>query len=156
MARATLLYLGMLVLLAGSFEGIRRLGNTLTPPRHINGLWHFTLPSSSTFCPILEFGTAEAGDVRVEQSGRYLTLTFPDVHHTLLRARFDGGMLYGSGPSTVSCAVGAEVRLAGRLNDGLLELILTRVPETFASDPLILALSPVRSADVGSLSPTSP
>jgi hypothetical protein len=156
MTRATLLYLGMSVLLGVGFEGIRRLGNTLTPPRHISGLWHFTLPSASTFCPILEFGTTEAGDLRVEQSGRYLTLTFPDVHHTLLRARFDGGMLYGSGPNTASCAVGTEVHLTGRLDDDHLELVLTRVPETVASDPLILALSAVRSADVGSPSPASP
>jgi hypothetical protein len=156
MTRLTVLYLGMLVLLAGSFEGIRRLGNTLTPPRHISGLWHLTLPSSSTFCPILEFDITEVGDVRIEQSGRYLTLTFPDVHHTLLRARLDGGRLYGSGPSTASCAVGTEVRLSGRLNDDHLELVLTRVPETFVSDPPILALSAVRSADVGSPSPASP
>jgi hypothetical protein len=156
MTRATALYLGMLVLLAGSFEVIRRLGNTLTPPRHISGLWHVTLPASSAFCPVLEFGTTEAGDVRVEQSGRYLKLTFPDVHRTFLHARFDGGMLYGSGHSTGSCAAGTEVRLTGRLNDDHLELVLTRGPETFGSDPPILTLSAVRSAEIGSPVPASP
>jgi hypothetical protein len=156
MTRATALYLGMLVLLVGSFEGIRRLGNTLTPPRHIHGLWHFTFPASSTFCPILEFGTTKAGDVRVEQSGRYLTLTFPDVHQTFLHARFDGGMLSGSGYSTGSCAAGTQVRLTGRLNDDHLELVLTREPGTFGSDPPTLTLSAVRSADIGSPAPASP
>ena len=43
MKQGTLLYLGMLLLLGGGFEAIRRVGTTLTPPRHIAGLWHFTL-----------------------------------------------------------------------------------------------------------------
>src|SRR5437867_2312695 len=103
--RSTLLYIGMLVLLGGGFEGIRRVGNTLTPPRHIAGAWHLTVLSSSSSCPLLEFSEAGDKSLQVEQSGRYLTLTFTDVHHTRLRGRFDGGELHGSGLSTIPCAV---------------------------------------------------
>ena len=131
MHRSTLLYIGMLVLLGSGLEGIRRVGNTLTPPRHIAGAWRLTVPPSSSSCPLLEFGEAGDDSLQVEQSGRYLTLTFTDVHHTRLRARFDGRELYGSGLSTSSsCAVGKWVHVTGRLNSDHLELTLTRPQET--------------------------
>jgi hypothetical protein len=156
MTRATLLYLGMLVLLGVGFEGIRRLGNTLTPPRHIGGLWRLTLPSSSTSCPILEFGAVAEGDLQVEQSGRYLSLTFPDVSRTLLRARFDGGRLHGSGPSTIPCAMGKWLHVYGRVHDSLLEIVLGRSSETPTPSVPALVFIATRPAGFDSHSPPSP
>jgi hypothetical protein len=151
--RSTLLYIGMFVLLGGGFEGIRRVGNTLTPPRHIAGAWRLTVPSSSSSCPLLEFGEARDESLQVEQSGRYLTLTFPDVHHTRLRARFDGRELYGSGLSTIPCAVGKWVHVTGRLNNGYLEIALTRSQETPVPALVLLA---TQASGADPRSPTSP
>ncbi len=117
MARSTLLYLGMLVLLGVGFEEIRRVGNTLTPPRHIAGQWHLLFPSPFSSCPILKFAEAGKESLQVEQSGRYLTLTFGDIHHTQLRARLDGIDLQGSGPSKVACAEGNWLHFTGHLED---------------------------------------
>jgi hypothetical protein len=156
MARSILLYLGMLVLVGGGFEGIRRLGNTLTPPRHIAGAWRITVPSPFPSCPLLEFnGTADAG-LQVEQSGRYVTLTFTDVHRTRLRARFDDGELRGSGPSPAPCASGKELYLSGGLKDGHLEIVLTPSQNTslLAVPALVLVATRVSGAD--SRPPTSP
>ncbi|MBI3304471.1 MAG: hypothetical protein HYZ72_20605 [Deltaproteobacteria bacterium] len=139
MTRSTLLYLGMLVLLGGGFEGIRRVGNTLTPPRHIAGTWHLTLPAAASPCPLLEFQGAVDASLQIEQSGRYLRLTFADAHHTQLHARFDDGVVRGSGLSTLPCATGTELHLAGRLTDDRLELALTRAQE--APGPAAPALS---------------
>jgi hypothetical protein len=102
-ARSTLLYFSMLVLLGVGFEGIRRVGNTLTPPRHIAGWWNFVVPSSLSSCPLLEFAEAGKGSLQVEQSGRYLVLTFTDIYSTKMPARFEGGKLRGSGFSTAPC-----------------------------------------------------
>ena len=104
MKQGTLLYLGMLLLLGGGFEVIRRVGTTLTPPRHIAGLWRFTLSSSADSCPILELGSTGEGELQVEQSGCYLRLNFPDTPHTRLRAYLTDDTLQGSGPSPYSCA----------------------------------------------------
>ena len=154
MHRSTLLYIGMLVLLGSGLEGIRRVGNTLTPPRHIAGAWRLTVPPSSSSCPLLEFGEAGDDNLQVEQSGRYLTLTFTDVHHTRLRARFDGRELYGSGLSTSSsCAVGKWVHVTGRLNSDHLELTLTRSPETPVP---ALVLSGTQAPGSAPRSPASP
>src|SRR5262245_54448055 len=117
MKQGTLLYLGMLLLLGGGFEVIRRLGTTLTPPRHIAGLWRLTPPSSSDPCPILEWGSAGAGELQVEQSGRYLRLIFPDTHHTTFRAYFSDDTFRGNGLSTHPCASDTTVSLSGRLTD---------------------------------------
>ncbi len=132
MSWATVLYIGMLVLLGVGLEGIRRIGNTLTPPRHIAGTWRITVSSSSS-CPFLEFREAEEAKLEVEQSGRYLTLNFSDVHRTQLRARFDDGEVQGGGLSTVPCAMGAWVHVSGRLAGDHLEIVLTRAQE--ASEP---------------------
>ena len=153
MHRSTLLYIGMLVLLGGGLEGIRRVGNTLTPPRHIAGAWRLTVPPASSSCPLLEFGEAGDDSLQVEQSGRYLTLTFPDVHHTRLRARFDGRELYGSGLSTSSCAAGKWVHVTGRLNYDHLELTLTRPQETPVPT---LVLSGTQATGSAPRSPASP
>ena len=153
MHRSTLLYIGMLVLLGSGLEGIRRVGNTLTPPRHIAGAWRLTVPPSSSSCPLLEFGEAGDDNLQVEQSGRYLTLTFTDVHHTRLRARFDGRELYGGGLSTSSCAAGKWVHVTGRLNSDHLELILTRPQETPVPT---LVLSGTQASGLALRSPASP
>ena len=151
--RSTLLYIGMLVLLGSGLEGIRRVGNTLTPPRHIAGAWRLTVPPASSSCPLLEFGEAGDDSLQVEQSGRYLTLTFTDVHHTRLRARFDGRELYGSGSSTNPCAAGKWVHVTGRLNSDHLELTLTRSPETPVP---ALVLSGTQAPGSAPRSPASP
>ena len=151
--RSTLLYIGMLVLLGGGLEGIRRVGNTLTPPRQIAGAWRLTVSPSSSSCPLLEFGEAGDDNLQVEQSGRYLTLTFTDVHHTRLRARFDGRELYGGGLSTSSCAAGKWVHVTGRLNSDHLELILTRPQETPVPT---LVLSGTQASGLALRSPASP
>ena len=154
MHRSTLLYIGMLVLLGSGLEGIRRVGNTLTPPRHIAGAWRLSIPPSASSCPLLEFGEAGDDNLQVEQSGRYLTLTFTDVHHTRLRARFDGRELYGSGLSTSSsCAVGKWVHVTGRLNYDHLEITLTRSPETPVP---ALVLSGTQAPGSAPRSPASP
>ena len=153
MHRSTLLYIGMLVLLGGGLEGIRRVGNTLTPPRHIAGAWRLTVPPASSSCPLLAFGEAGDDSLQVEQSGRYLTLTFTDVHHTRLRARFDGRELYGGGLSTSSCAAGKWVHVTGRLNSDHLELILTRPQETPVPT---LVLSGTQASGLALRSPASP
>jgi hypothetical protein len=124
--RSTLLYIGMLLLLVVGFEVIRRIGNTLTPPHHIAGRWDFLVPSSSLPCPLLEFPETEKGSLQVEQSGRYLMLTFTDVHSTKIPARFEDGKLRGDGLSSAPCAADARVRLHGGLVDDQLELTLTR------------------------------
>lgn len=155
MKQGTLLYLGMLLLLGGGFEAIRRLGTTLTPPRHIAGPWRLTLPSSADPCPILELGSAGEGELRVEQSGRYLRLIFPDVHHTRLRAYFTDGALQGSGSSTHSCAVGATVYLSGRLTDSCLDLVLTRAQQPLGAPAATLSLSAARTAESEAHPPTT-
>ena len=145
MKQGTLLYLGMLLLLGGGFEAIRRVGTTLMPPRHIAGPWHLTLPSSADSCPILELGLAGEGELQVEQSGRYLRLIFPDVHHTRLRAYFTDGALQGSGSSTHSCAIGTTISLSGRLTDSRLDLVLTRALQPLGAPAATLSLSAART-----------
>ena len=145
MARSTFLYLGMLVLVVVGFEGIRRVGNTLTPPRHIAGQWDFIIPSSSSLsCPPLEFAEAKTGSLHVDQSGRYLRLTFTDIHSTQLPARFEDGKLHGSGLSAVPCAADARMHVHGRLLGDHLELSLTRSQEASAPAASTLVLSAVR------------
>ncbi|HEV8715178.1 MAG TPA: hypothetical protein VGX03_20400 [Candidatus Binatia bacterium] len=158
MSRSTLLYIGMLVLLGVGFEGIRRIGNTLTPPPHIAGQWSFSVPSSSSpSCPLLEFAEAGKGSLQVGQSGRYLILTFTDVHSTKVPARFVDGKLRGSGLSTAPCAAGTKVRVRGRLVGDHLELSLTRSQKE-ASAPVtsMLVLSATRPPGSGSRSPAAP
>src|SRR5439155_8914515 len=143
----------ILELLGAGLEEIRPVRNTLTPPRHIAGAWRLTVPPASSSCPLLEFGEAGDDNLQVEQSGRYLTLTFPDVHHTRLRARFDGRELYGSGLSTRSCAADKWVHVAGRLNYDHLELTLTRPQETPVPT---LVLSGTQATGSAPRSPASP
>ena len=127
MTRSTLLYIGTLVLVVVGFEAIRRVGNTLTPPHHIVGRWDFLVPpSSSLSCPLLEFTDTGKGSLQVEQSGRYLMLTFTDVHSTKVPARFEDGKLRGDGLNSAPCAAGARVRVRGGLVEDHLELSLTR------------------------------
>lgn len=158
MSRSTLLYVGMLLLLGVGFEGIRRVGNTLTPPPHLAGQWSLFVPSSSSpACPLLEFAEAEKGSVRVEQSGRYLILTFADVHHTRLHARLEDSELQGSGPSTVPCAANTWLHVRGRLMSDHLELSLTRSQaETFAPAASPLVLSATRPSGSGARALASP
>ncbi|HJY82841.1 MAG TPA: hypothetical protein VKK81_17375 [Candidatus Binatia bacterium] len=145
MARSTLLYCSMLVLLGVGFEGIRRVGNTLTPPHHIAGQWHFLVPSSpSPSCPLLEFAETGQGSLQVEQSGRYLMLTFTDVHSTKVPARFEDGKVRGSGLSAVPCAADTKVRVRGRLVDDHLELSLTRPQKGSMPAASTLVLSAIR------------
>ena len=92
----------------------------------------------------------------MEQSGRYLRLTFPDMHHTRLRAYFTDGALQGSGPSTYSCAMGATVSLSGRLTDNRLELILTRALQPSGTPAATLSLSATRVPDGAAHPPTPP
>ena len=147
MRQGTLLYLGMLLLLGGGFEAIRRVGTTLTPPRHIAGLWRFTLSFFPDSCPILELGSAGEGELQVEQSGRYLRLIFPDTHHTRLRAYFTDDTLQGSGPSPHSCARGAMVSLSGRLTDNRW-ISFSPVPCSRLGTPIAtLSLSATRTPD---------
>jgi hypothetical protein len=155
MKQGTLLYLGMVLLLGGGFEAIRRVGTTLTPPRHIAGLWRFTLFSSPDPCPILAVEPAGEGELQVEQSGRYLRLIFPDTHHTRLRAYFTDDAFQGSGPSPHSCAKGTMVSVSGRLTDNHLELILTRALQPPGTPTATLSLSATRTPDgaVRSLTP---
>ena len=147
MRPGTLLYLGMLLLLGSGFEAIRRLGTTLTAPRHIAGPWRFTLPSSADSCPILELRSPGEGEMQVEQSGRYLRLIFPDVHHTRLRAYFTDGAFQGSGPSTHSCAIGTTISLSGRLTDSRLDLVLTRALQPLGTPAATLTLSAARAPE---------
>lgn len=156
MKQGTLLYLGMLLLLGGGFEAIRRVGTTLTPPRHIAGLWRFTLSSSADPCPILELGPAGEGELQVEQSGRYLRLIFPDTHHTRLRAYFTDDAFQGNGPSPHSCAMGTMVSVSGRLTDNRLELILTRAPQPPETPIATLSLSAIKTPDGAARSLTPP
>jgi hypothetical protein len=156
-ARSILLYCSMLVLLGVGFEGLRRVGNTLTPPRHIAGRWDFFVPSSSPSCPLLEFAEAGKGSLQVEQSGRYLMLTFTDVHSTKVPARFENGKLRGSGLSAVSCAADARMRIRGRLVGDHLELSLTRrAQEGSAPAASPLVLSATRSSESDSRPLASP
>src|SRR5262245_26716593 len=148
MQQGTLLYLGMLLLLGSGFEVIRRLGNTLTAPRNIAGLWRLTLPSSADPCPILELGSAGEGELQVEQSGRYLRLIFPDTHHTRFSAYFSDDVVQGSGLSTHSCASGTTVSLSGRLINSRLDFVLTRVLQPLGAPTATLSLSADRTSDV--------
>lgn len=153
--RSIVLYVGMLVLLVGGFEVIRRVGNTLTPPRNIAGQWRIATPLSSSPCRILEFrGGSDAG-LQVEQSGRYVTLTFTDVHRTRLRARFEDGELHGTGISAAACAMGQEMRVAGRLKNDHLEMTLTRSEEKSDSPTSPLVLTATRVSDADSRPPAS-
>jgi len=154
MKQGTVLYLGMLLLLVGGFEAIRRWGVTLTPPRHIAGLWRFPLSSATDPCPILELASAGEGELQVEQSGRYLHLIFPDTHHTRLRAYFTDGALQGSGPSTHSCAAGTMVHLDGHLTENRLDLILTRALPTSGASSATLSLNATRTANSTDHAPT--
>jgi hypothetical protein len=143
--QGTLLYIGMLLLLGSGFEVIRRIGSTLTPPSHIAGAWRLTLPAATAPCPILEMGPPGEGEIRIDQSGRYLHLTFPDVEHTRLSAYFHDRMFQGSGTSPHACAKGAPVYLSGRLIDSRLELVLTRTPQPPGAPAATLSLSAART-----------
>ncbi|MBI3799383.1 MAG: hypothetical protein HY268_20755 [Deltaproteobacteria bacterium] len=145
MTRSTLLYFSMLLLVVVGFEAIRRVGNTLTPPRHIAGRWDFPVPPSSSSCPLLEFTETGKGSLQVEQSGRYLRLTFTDIHSTKVPARFEDGKLRGDGLSSAPCAADARVHLRGGLADDHLELSLTRShKEASAPAAATLVLSATR------------
>src|SRR5262249_50705595 len=138
-------------------EGIRRVGNTLTPPRHIAGQWHLLVPSSpSPSCPLLEFAEAGQGSLQVEQSGRYLRLTFTDIHSTQLPARFEDGKLRGSGLSVAPCAADTKVRVRGRLVGNHLELSLTRSQKGSMPAASTLVLSATRPSGSDSPSLASP
>lgn len=156
MAWSTLLYCSMLVLLGVGFEGLRRVGNTLTPPRHIAGRWDFFVPSSSPSCPLLEFAEAGKGSLQVEQSGRYLMLTFTDVHSTKVPVRFEDGKVRGSGLSAAPCAADARMHIRGRLVGDHLELSLTRAQEGSAPAASPLVLSATRSSGSDSRPLASP
>lgn len=157
MSRSTLLYVGMLLLLGVGFEGIRRVGNRLTPPPHIAGQWSLLVPSSSSSCPLLEFAEAEKGSLRVDQSGRYLLLAFADVHHTRLHARLEDKELRGSGPSTVPCAANTWLHVRGRLMSDHLELSLSRSQEEVSAPATsTLVLSAIRPSGSESHSLASP
>jgi len=142
--RSTLLYLGTLILVVVGFEGIRRVGNTLAPPRHIAGQWDFIVPSSSLSCPALAFAGGEKGSLRMEQSGRYLRLIFSDIHSTQLPARFEDGKLHGSGVSTAPCAADARMHVHGRLVGNHLELSLSRSQKASAPAAPTLVLNAIR------------
>jgi len=142
--RSALFYLGMLILVAVGFEGIRRVGNTLTPPRDIAGQWDFIVPSSSFSCPPLAFTAGEKGGLRVEQSGRYLRLIFSDIHSTQLPARLEDGKLHGSGVSTAPCAADARMHVNGHLVGDHLELSLSRARHVSTLNTSTLVLSAVR------------
>jgi hypothetical protein len=147
----------MLVLLGVGFEGIRRVGNTLTPPRHIAGWWNFVVPSSLSSCPLLEFAEAGKGSLQVEQSGRYLVLTFTDIYSTKMPARFEGGKLRGSGFSAAPCAADTKVHVRGGLVGDHLELFLTRSHKE-ASAPAVstLVINATRPSGSDSQSLASP
>jgi hypothetical protein len=137
----------MLVLLGGGFERIRRLGNTLTAPRHIAGAWRLAGPPSSPSCPIVELRGAADEGVQVEQPGRYIILTFPDVHRTRLRARLDDGESHGSGVSPVPCALSAQLQITGRLTGARLEIVLTRSRGSLVPAAPALVLTTTRVSD---------
>lgn len=147
MTRSIFLYLGMFVLVGGGFEGIRRVGNTLIPPRHIAGQWRVTAAPSFSSCPMLQFDETGEKGLWVEQSGRYLILIFSDTHRTRLRSHFDGGALRGSGQSANPCAVGKAALVAGRLKNDRLEITLTRAGETPMPAASALVLVATRTAD---------
>ncbi len=155
MTRSTLLYLGMFVVLGGGLEGIRRVGNTLTPPRHIAGHWHIAASPSFSSCPMLEFGGAGKEELFIAQSGRYLTLNFTDTHLTRLRAHFDNGVLRGTGLSSLPCAIGKRLDVTGRLQNDRLEITLTRSQGTPmpAASALVLFATRVFGAGLPSSSP---
>jgi hypothetical protein len=156
MKKGTLLYLGMLLLFGSGLEVIRRLGATLTAPHNIAGVWHLTMPSAADPCPILEVGPTVAGELRVEQSGRYLHLIFPDTHHTKFRAYFRDGAFQGSSLSMNPCAGGTPVSLSGRLIDSRLDVVLTRTSQPLRAPVVSLNLSAVRALDVAPGPPTPP
>jgi hypothetical protein len=156
MTRSTLLYLGMFVVLGGGLEVIRRVGNTLTPPRHIAGQWHLTASPSFSSCPMLEFAGAGKAELFIEQSGRYLTLNFTDVHMTRLRAHFDDGVVRGSGFSVLPCAIGKRLDVTGRLKNGRLELTLTRSQGAPMPAASALVLFATRVSDTNLPSSSSP
>lgn len=147
MKQGTLLYLGMVLLLGSGFEVIRRVGNTLTPPPHMAGVWRLSLPTVTAPCPILEFGSSEEQELQVEQSGRYLHLSFPDTHHTRLRAYFTDETLQGSGPSARACATGTTVDLRGHLSENRLNLTLSRSSQLSETPAPTLSLSATRTRD---------
>src|SRR5262245_25177688 len=156
MKQGTLLYLGMLLILGSGFEVIRRLGTTLTPPRHIAGPWRLALPSSTDSCPLLEVGATTEGELQVEQSGRYLRLIFPDTHHTKFRAYFSDDAFQGSGLSMYPCASGTPVSLSGRLTENRLEFVLTRAQQPRGTPAASLSLSAIRTSDDAPNQPTPP
>lgn len=156
MKKGTLLYLGMLLLFGSGLEVVRRLGNALTAPRNIAGVWHLTLPPVADPCPILEAGSKAEGELQVEQSGRYLRLLFPDAHHTKFRAYFRDGAFQGSGFSMHPCASGVPVSLSGGLADNRLDVALTRTPQPPGTPVASLNLSAIRTLDAAPDPPTSP
>jgi hypothetical protein len=144
--RAIVLYVATVLLSIGGFEGIRRIGNTLIAPRHIAGAWRLSVPVSSSSCPLLEFKEGEPQSLHVEQSGRYLTLTFSDVQRTRLRAHFDKETLQGHNGSSLPCAAGKQIRTRGHFTGDRLEITLTRPQESPASSPPTLVLIATRES----------
>lgn len=151
MTRSTLLYFGMLLLTGGGFAGIRHVGNTLVPPRHIAGEWQITAASSFSACPILEFDEAEGRSVLIEQSGRYVVLIFRDAHTSRLRAYFDNGVLRGSGKSSIPCAMDTQLFMTGRLKNDRLEMTLTRSEEPLMPTAAALILVATRTPNAARL-----
>lgn len=149
-----LLYVGMVLFLAGGLEIIRRVGNTLTAPHHIAGTWYFQAPTAvAAPCPLLLLPDAGEVSLQIEQSGRYLMVTFPDAQRTFLHARFDGTVVQGSGSSLLPCARGAALQLTGHVQEDRLELTLTRHSKAFGLKTSALALSATRTP--GNISPAS-
>src|SRR5262245_10495239 len=147
--RATVLYLMMVLLLVGGLEVIRHIGNTLVAPQDVAGVWRLSVPVPSSSCPILEFKEGEPQSLQVEQSGRYLTLIFSDMHHTRLRAYFDEKTLQGRKVSSAPCAAGQQILASGHLKGNHLQITLTRSQESTASPLAGLVLVATREASSG-------
>lgn len=150
-----LFYVGMVLFLVGGLEIIRRVGNTLTAPRHIAGTWYFQAPAAIALpCPLLSLPDAGEASLQIEQSGRYLMVTFPDAQRTFLHARFDGTAVHGSGSSPLPCAHGAALQLTGQVHEDRLDLTLTRLGEASGSKTSALSLNATSAP--GKISNASP
>jgi hypothetical protein len=152
--RALVLYVAVVLLSIGGFEVIRHVGNTLVAPHHVAGAWRLSVPVSSSSCPLLEFKEGEPQSLQVEQSGRYLTLIFSDVHRTHLRVRFDEGTLRGHDGSSLPCAEGKQIHARGHLTGDHLEITLTRSQKSFV--PPLPALVLIATRESSSSQPSKP
>jgi hypothetical protein len=84
--------------------GVLHVGQSLTPPIALHGVWHITLTPQYTTDPacITPLDVAEQRVLTIAQSGPHLVLTFNDAHATTLSGIIEGQTIIAETASTIA------------------------------------------------------